>query len=62
MANGNPVTYQTLRQLWGTGEDIYVHLADWTLNAAAIEKKKKKKEEEEKEKEEEMTILSTCIV
>ena len=32
-------SYQTLRQ---QGENGYIHLADWTLSVAAIEKKKKK--------------------
>ena len=41
VANGSPVTHQTLRQKGGTGEDGYTHLADWTLSVAAIEKKKK---------------------
>ena len=35
------VTHQTLRQQRGTGEDSYIHLADWTLSVAAIEKKEK---------------------
>ena len=43
MANGSPVTHQTLRQQGGTGEDSYIHLAGWTLSVAAMEKKKKKK-------------------
>ena len=43
VANGSPVTHQTLRQQGGTGEDSYIHLADWILSVAAIEKKKKKK-------------------
>ena len=43
VANGSPVTHQTLRQQGGTGEGSYIHLADWTLSVAAIEKKKKKK-------------------
>ena len=43
VANGSPVTHQTVRQQGGTGEDSYTHLADWTLSVAAIEKKKKKK-------------------
>ena len=30
VANGSPVTHQTLRQQGGTGEDSYIHLADWT--------------------------------
>ena len=30
---------QTLRQQGGTREDGHVHLADWTLSVAAIEKK-----------------------
>ena len=41
VANSSPVTHQPLRQQGGTGEDSYVHLADWTLSVAAIEKKKK---------------------
>ena len=32
-------THQTLGQQGGTGEDSHVHLADWTLSVAAIEKK-----------------------
>ena len=44
VANGSPATHQTrLRQQGGTGEDSYIHLADWTLSVAAIEMKKKKK-------------------
>ena len=44
VANGSPATHQTrLRQQGGTGEDRYIHLADWTLSVAAIEIKKKKK-------------------
>ena len=35
------ITHQTLRQQGGTGEDSHIHLADWTLSVAAIEKKKK---------------------
>ena len=42
VASGSPVTHQILRQKGGTGEDSYIHLADWTLSVAAIEKKKKK--------------------
>ena len=34
--------HQTLQQQGGTGEDSYIHLPDWTLSVAAIEKKKKK--------------------
>ena len=34
------VTHRTLRQQGGTREDSYIHLADWTLSVAAIEKKK----------------------
>ena len=41
--NGSPATHQTLRQQGGTGEDSYIHLADWTLSVAVIEKKKKKR-------------------
>ena len=41
VANGSPVTHQTLRQQGGTGEDSYTHLADCTLSVAVIEKKKK---------------------
>ena len=37
MANGSPA----LRQQGGSGEDSHIHLADWTLSVAAIEKKKK---------------------
>ena len=41
VANGSPATHQTrLRQQEGTGEDSYIHLADWTLSVAAIKKKK----------------------
>ena len=43
VANGSPATHQTLWQQGGTGEDSYIHLADWTLSVTAIEKKKKKK-------------------
>ena len=43
VANSSPVTHQTLRQQGGTGEDSHIHLADWTLSVAAIDKK----EEEE---------------
>ena len=42
VANSSPVTHQTVRQQGGTGEDSHIHLADWTLSVAAIEKKKKK--------------------
>ena len=45
MANNSAVTHQTPRQQGGTGEDSHIHLADWTLSVAAIEKKKKKKKE-----------------
>ena len=41
-----PAAVQLHTKLWqqeGTGEDRHIHLADWTLSAAAIEKKKKKK-------------------
>ena len=42
VANGSPATtQQTLRQQGGTGEDGHIHLADWNLSVAAIEKKKK---------------------
>ena len=41
VANGSPVTHQTLRQQGETGEDSYIHLADWTLSVATIKKKKK---------------------
>ena len=34
-------THQTVRQQGGTGEDGHIHLADWTLSVAAIEKKLK---------------------
>ena len=37
----SPVTHETLRQQGGTGQDSHIHLADWTLSAAAIEKKKR---------------------
>ena len=43
VANGRPVTHQTLRQQGETGEDRHIHLADWTFSVTAIEKKKKKK-------------------
>ena len=36
-----PYTHQTLRQQGGTGEDSYIHLADWTLSVTTIEKKNK---------------------
>ena len=42
MANGSPATHQTLGQQGGSGEDSHIHLADWTVSVAAIEKKKKK--------------------
>ena len=41
VANSSPATHQTLRQRGGTGEDGHIHLADWTLSVAVIEKKKK---------------------
>ena len=31
VANGSPATHQTLGQQGGTGEDGYIHLAEWTL-------------------------------
>ena len=40
VANGSPVTRQTLRQRGGTGEDGHIYLAGWTLSVAAINKKK----------------------
>ena len=40
VANSSPVTRQTLRQQGGTGEGSHIHLADWTLSVAAIDKKK----------------------
>ena len=40
MASSSPVTHRTLGQQRGPGEDGHIHLADWTLSAAAIEKKK----------------------
>ena len=40
VANGSPVTHQTIRQQRGTGEDSDINLADWTLSVAAIGKKK----------------------
>ena len=40
VANSSPVTHITLRQQGVTGEESYIHLADWTLSVAAIEKKK----------------------
>ena len=30
VANGSPVTHQTLRQQGGIGEDSHIDLADWT--------------------------------
>ena len=41
VANGSPATHQTLRQQGGTGQDSHIHLADWNLSVAAIEKKKR---------------------
>ena len=41
VANSISATHQTRRQQGGTGEDSYIHLGDWTLGVAAIEKKKK---------------------
>ena len=41
VANGCPVTHQTLRQQGGTGQDSHIHLADWTLSVAAVEKRKR---------------------
>ena len=40
VANGSPVTPQTLRQQGGTGEDGHIHLADWALSIVVIKKKK----------------------
>ena len=40
VANSSSVTHQTVRQQGGTGEDSHIHLADWALSVAAIEKKK----------------------
>ena len=40
VADSSPATHQTLQQQGGTGEDGYIHFADWTLSAAATEKKK----------------------
>ena len=39
VANGSPVTHQTLQQQGGTGEDSHIHLADWNLSVTAIKKK-----------------------
>ena len=39
VVNSSSATHQTLRQQGGTGEDGYIHLADWTLSEAAMEKK-----------------------
>ena len=39
VANSSPATRQTIRQQGGTGEDSYIHLADWTRSVAEIEKK-----------------------
>ena len=39
VTNSSSATHQTLRQQGGTGEDGHIHLADWTLSVAAIEKK-----------------------
>ena len=49
-ANGSPAAHQTLRQQGGTGEDSHIHLADWTLSVAAIEKKKNKNKKKKKNK------------
>ena len=38
VANSSPATHQTVRQQGGTGEDGHIHLANWTLRVAAIEK------------------------
>ena len=38
--NSSLATHQTLRQQGGTEEDSHSHLADWTLNEAAIKRKK----------------------
>ena len=43
VANSSPATQQTLGQQGGTGEDGHIHLADWTVSVAAIEKKQEKK-------------------
>ena len=40
VANSSLATRQTLRQQGGSGEDSHIHLADWTLSVAAMEKKK----------------------
>ena len=40
VANGSPVTHQTLGQQRGTAEDSHIHLPDWTLKVAAKKKKK----------------------
>ena len=47
-ANGSPATHQTLGQQGGTAEDSHIHLADWTLSVAAIEKKKSKNKKNKK--------------
>ena len=39
VANSSPATHQTLWQQERTGEDSHIHLVDWTLSVAVIEKK-----------------------
>ena len=39
VANSSPATHQTLGQQERTGEDGHIHLVDWTLSVAVIEKK-----------------------
>ena len=48
VANGSPVTHQTLQQQGGTAEESYIHLADWTLKVAAKKKKKRTKKKKKK--------------
>ena len=52
VANSSPATHQTLQQQGGTGEDSYIHLADWTLSVAEIEKKNQRGAEKKKERKE----------
>ena len=39
VADSSPSAHQALRRQGGTGEDGHIHLEDWTLSVAAIEKK-----------------------
>ena len=41
VTNSSPATHQTLRQQRGTGQDGYLHPADWAFSVKTIEKKKK---------------------